>query len=166
MLTGAAFASAVLAETPAALAKYAGNYKYAGTREEGIAVIDKAVDRSMADSNMVVRLMVKHSIEQRFAETIVIETPPGKIGIKVGDLNKVTTEIGKGEQVKGEDGRTGKVTHAFDGAKITETVVGDDGTIASVFELDADGKTLHRSVTVSGERLSKPLKYKLDYVRK
>jgi hypothetical protein len=165
MLLGAV-ASAVLAETPPALAKYAGNYKYNGTRDQGIEIIDKAVDRSMADVNMVMRLMIKRGIEKRFAEAIVIEIPPGKIGIKVGDLDKVTTEVGKSETVKGEDGKTGKVTHSFDGAKITETVVGDDGTITSVYELDADGKTLHRSVTVNGSRMSKPLKYKLDYVRK
>jgi hypothetical protein len=162
----AALASAALAETPPALLKYAGNYKYNGTREQGIEIIDKAVDKSMADVNMVMRLMIKRGIEKRFAETIAIEIPAGKIGIKVGDLKMVTTEIGKSETVKGEDGKTGKVTHTFDGAKITETVVGDDGTITSVYELDADGKTLHRSVTVNGSQMSKPLKYKLDYVRK
>jgi hypothetical protein len=162
----AALASAALAETPPALLKYAGNYKYNGTREQGIEVIDKAVDKSMADVNMVMRLMIKRGIEKRFAETIAIEIPAGKIGIKVGDLKMVTTEIGKSEMVKGEDGKTGKVTHTFDGAKITETVVGDDGTITSTYELDADGKTLHRSVTVNGSQMSKPLKYKLDYVRK
>jgi hypothetical protein len=162
----AALASAALAETPPALLKYAGNYKYNGTREQGIEIIDKAVDKSMADVNMVMCLMIKRGIEKRFAETIAIEIPAGKIGIKVGDLKMVTTEIGKSETVKGEDGKTGKVTHTFDGAKITETVVGDDGTITSVYELDADGKTLHRSVTVNGSQMSKPLKYKLDYVRK
>lgn len=165
MLLGA-LASGVLAETAPALAKYAGNYKYNGSRDQGIEIIDKAVDKSMADVNMVMRLMIKRGIEKRFAETIVIEIPPGKIGVKVGDLNMVTTEVGKSETVKGEDGKTGKVTHSFDGAKIVETVEGDDGKITSYYELDADGKTLHRSVTVDGPRMSKPLKYKLDYVRK
>ena len=159
-------ASVVLAETPAALAKYAGNYKYNGTRDQGIEVIDKAVDRSMADVNMVMRLMIKRGIEKRFAEAIVIELPGNKIGIKVGDGKMYTTELGKSETVTGEDGKTGKLTRSFDGAKITETVTGDDGKITSTYELDADGKTLHRSVTVDGPRMSKPLKYKLDYVRK
>lgn len=159
-----ALASAVLAETP--LAKYAGNYKYNGTRDQGIEVIDKAVDRSMADVNMVMRLMVKRGIEKRFAESIVIELPGNKIGIKVGDGKMYTTELGKPETVTGEDGKTGKLTRSFDGTKITETVSGDDGKITSTYELDSDGKTLHRSVNVDGPRMSKPLKYKLDYVRK
>src|SRR5262249_32802622 len=116
----AAFASSVLADAPAGLAKYGGSYKYAGSREDGIAGIDKAVDKAMADDNMVKRLLVKHWIEQKFAELIVIDLPPGKIGIKVGDGKTVTIEIGKTEEVKGEDGRTGKITHSFDGSKITQ----------------------------------------------
>jgi hypothetical protein len=166
VLLGTAFASTVFADALAGLAKYGGNYKYAGTRDEGIAIVDKAVDKSMADSNMVMRLMVKRGIDQHFAETILIELPPGKIGIKIGDLSKVTTEIGKTEEVKGEDGKTGKVTNSFDDSKITQKAAGDDGTIVNTFELDGDGKTLHRSVVVNSQRLSKPLKYKLDYVRK
>src|SRR5262245_60115627 len=35
-------------DTPAALAKYAGNYKYAGTREQGVAIVEKATEEALA----------------------------------------------------------------------------------------------------------------------
>lgn len=164
-LLALAFAGTVRADAPAGLAKFAGNYKYAGTRDQGIAVVDKAIDESLADLNMVMRLLVKRAIQDRFAETILIETPGDKIGIKVGDLDQVTLPIGKTERVTGKNGKSGNVTHTFDGSKITETVAGDQGTITNVFELSPDGKTLHRSVTVTGERMKKPVKYRLDYAR-
>jgi hypothetical protein len=165
-LFGMSLARPAQAETPPALAKFAGNYKYAGTREQGIAIIDKALDEGLADLNMVMRLLVKKAIESRFAETVLIEVPGHDISIKLGEFPKVTVENGKTETRKDEDGKTGKVTHAFDGSKITETLAGDEGTITNVFDLSADGKTLHRNVTFSGGRWKKPVSYKLDYTRK
>ena len=74
--------------------------------------------------------------------------------------------IGKTENVTGKDGKTGKATHAFDGAKLTETIAGSDGSITNVFTLSADGKTLTRDTTVNSARMQKPLKFRLLYTRK
>jgi hypothetical protein len=155
------------AETPPTLAKYAGEYKYAGTRDQGVAIVDKAIDKGLSDVNTVMRFLIKKALADHFVESILIRTPSGKIGIKTGELPEATTEIGKAETFKSQDGKMSlKVTHQFDGNKITEISVGEQGTTTTVFELAADGKTLHRSVTFKSDRLDKPVKYKLDYTRK
>jgi hypothetical protein len=155
------------AETPPTLAKYAGTYKYAGTRDQGVAIVDKAIDKGLSDVNTVMRFLIKKALADHFVESILIRTPSGKIGIKTGELPEATTEIGKAETFKSQDGKMSlKVTHQFDGNKITEISVGEQGTTTTVFELAADGKTLHRSVTFKSDRLDKPVKYKLDYTRR
>jgi hypothetical protein len=155
------------AEIPPTLAKYAGEYKYAGTRDQGVAIVDKAIDKGLANINMVERFLVKKAFADRFVERILIKTPDGKIAIKTGDLPEAMTDIGKAATFKSPDGKYSlKVTHEFDGNKITEISASEQGTSTTVFELAADGKTLHRNVIFKSDRLEKPVKYKLDYTRK
>jgi hypothetical protein len=155
------------AETPASLARYAGAFSYAGTREQGLAVVDKAWDAALSDVNVFMRFIVKNAVKNQLIDKILIELPPGKIAVKLGDFEKVAAEIGKTENFKGADPKqSGKVTYEFDGAKITETFVGDQGTFTNILELTPDGRTLHRSVRIRNDRLPKPVQYQLDYVRK
>jgi hypothetical protein len=157
----------VLAETPPGLQKFAGNYKYSKDRDHGVAIVEKALDAALGDLNMVMKLLVKKTMSGRFAETVLIELSGGELGIKIGENEKATVGVGKTETVKSADGNpSGKVTHQFDGTKITETLTGDNGSITNVFQLSADGKTLQRDVNVVSPRLQKPLKYRLIYTRK
>jgi hypothetical protein len=150
-----------------ALAKYAGKYKYKGKKEKGEKIVDEAVDKSLADLSAVMRMMIKKAMEARktpFIEAIAIETPTGKIAIKMGDSERVETKVNGSETVK-RDGRSGKVTHSYADGKLTQRVEGEGGTIRSVMTLEKDGKTLHRDVTIENERLKKPIKYRLTYTR-
>jgi hypothetical protein len=145
----------------------AGQYQYAGTREQGVAIVEKATEDALADLNMVMRLLVKKAMSSSFAEAILIETPSGKIGMKVGDLDKTTQPVGKTETVKTSDGkREAKLTYDFDGSRIKATLAGDELTVVTYLTLAGDGKTLARDVTVTSKRISKPVKYRLMYKRK
>ncbi len=160
-------AAPALADAPAGLEKYDGEYKYANTREHGVAIVEKALDAALADLNMVMKLLVKKSMSGRFAETVSIDVDGSEVGIKIGDNDKATARIGETENVKSKDGKqSGKLTHQFEGGKLTETLTGENGTIVNVLQLSADGKTLSRDVTVTSPRMKKPLKYKLVYNRK
>lgn len=153
----------------AGLAKYAGSYKYDGTKEEAEKVVSKAIDDALSQLNMVMRMMVKKAIEmrpgQKFIDTILIETPSGQIGLKMGEHEKVVLKINKPKTME-RDGKSGKVTHKWSGGKITQVLEGDNGKVTNVLTLAKDGKTLHRDVTITSERLKKPIKYRLDYKRK
>ena len=160
--------TSALAETPAGLPRFAGNYTYSGTREQGIAIVEKAMDPILSEMNMVMRLLAKKNIGDRFAQNILIEVPASnKVGMKVGALPKATQELDKTTDVKSEDGKqTGKLTFKFDGSKLTSTLAGDDGAITSTFTLSADGKALNRNVHVTSKRLKKPFSYTRVYKRK
>jgi hypothetical protein len=162
-----ALAAPVLAETPAGLEKYAGEYKYANTREHGVAIVEKALDAALADLNTVMKMLVKKSMSQRFSERVAIEVDGSTVGIKIGDNEKATARIGETETVKSKDGKqSGQLTHLFEGGKLTEKLTGENGTVVNVLQLSADGKTLQRDVTVTSPRMKKPLKYRLVYNRK
>jgi hypothetical protein len=156
----------VQAETPPALAKFAGTFKYPD-KDKGIAIVDKAIDDGLSDVNMVQRFIIKKYLAAHFADVIVIQTPSGKVGIKTGELPMAMTELGKSDTFKSEDGKyTIKVTHNFDGTKLTEVSEGENGKTVTVYEILGNGKTLRRNVTFTSDRQKKPVKYKLDYARK
>lgn len=154
------------AESPPTLANFAGNYTYAGTRDQGIAVVDAAIDEILADLNAEVRLMIKKGFAEYFADAIVIKAPPGKIGIKTGHLPESFTDPGKSETFKNAEGKWLKVKRTFDNGKLIETAVGEAGTTVTVYELSADGKILHRNVAFRSDNLQKPVTYTLNYKRK
>jgi hypothetical protein len=159
--------SSVQAQSASPLARYAGDYKYAGTREQGMAIVDRALDYALSDLDMITRPLVKQAINQRFAEQIHIEVAGNKVGIKVGDYPLASCELDKTVPAKGNDGKpAGTVGHKLDGSALVETYLGEHGSIVNNFELSADGKSLLRNVTVKGDQLKKAIRYKLQYVRK
>jgi hypothetical protein len=163
----AAVANVRAQSAPAGVARYAGEYKYAGTREDGIAIVDRALDYALSDFNMIERPLIKQALAQRFAETIHIEIAANKVGIKVGDYPQANCELGKTAPATGENGKpAGTVGHKLDGSTLVETFIGEHGSIVNNFELSADGKSLLRNVTVKGDNLKKAIRYKLQYVRK
>lgn len=162
-----AASATVLAQTPPELAKYAGTFVYAGKRDDGIDIVEKAVDKAMSDQNMVMRALAKKGFSDHFADTIMIEVPPGKIGLKVGDLDKYTQEVGKTVTVKGKDGKSGRLTFRFEGGAIVSTLLGEDSTsVRTVLTLASDGKSLQREVKITSSQLAKPISYRLQYKRK
>jgi hypothetical protein len=153
------------AEHPAELKRFAGQYAYKGTKDDGQAIVDKAFDEAMQKLNMVMRLVMKKALSQGFAETVVIDLPGDKISVKVGDREPVPTEPGKPQTVT-RDGRTGKLTQRLVGNKLEILIEGDDGSVRNILELATDGKTLRRSVTVTSPKLDKPVTYALLYTKK
>lgn len=160
----AASASA-LDQTPPELARYAGQYIFDGKPEEGVAIVENAIDKAMRDQNMVARALAKKVLASNFARAVLIDVPPGKIGLKVGELDKVTQAIGKTESVNGRDGKAGRLTYRFEDGAIVSSWLGDDTTIYTVFTLAKDAKSLEREVKVTSGQFSKPLMYRLKYKR-
>lgn len=160
-------AGSALAETPAGLPRFAGSYVYSNSKDHGIAIVEKASEAALADLNMVMRLLAKKAMADRFALNILIEVPPGKVAMKVGSLDKFAAELNKPTQWKSQDGKqSGMVTYKFEGGKLITNVAGDDGGITSTFTLSEDGKTLQRDVHVTSKRMKKPVSYRLIYKRK
>ena len=167
--------SAILLATTTAYAEqplkaFAGKYKFKGTEAQAKAIIEKAVEKSLEESdlNMIMKMMIKKAIsssKQSFSAVIIIETPPEKIGIKLADGEMITQKIGE-TKTHSRDGRSGKVTFKFGKGKITTVSKGDEGKTTSTLKLSDDGKTLWVRTTISSPRLKAPFKFAMTYVKK
>lgn len=69
---------------------------------------------------------------------------------------------------RGADGKTEKirVTTETQGSTMTQRFQAEDGTRTNVYSLSPDGRTLTVNVTVTSEKLTGPVTYKLVYRRR
>lgn len=167
-LAGALLASAVgagraQAEPSAELAKFAGSYQFAGTDEEGTAVIDKAIEEAVSQMNKVKALVVRKVLEanKRFIKQVKIDLPDNRIHIKLDDLES-DTKLDEAKDI----GSGAKLTVRFKGGKLEQVVASDRGAFTTVFQLVQGGQMLQRDITVTDKWLDKPVRYRLLYKRR
>lgn len=161
-------AGTAVADPAAELAKFKGSYKFAGTRDDAMKVIGKAIDDGLSQVNIVMRTVIKKAIEGRkgtYIETISIDAPGSDIVIKLADY-EVKAPNGKAKSVTSPDGRPTTVKHELSGGALKQSFTGEDGSITNTFTLKDGGKTLRRKVTITSKRLSKPVTYQLSYTRR
>jgi len=157
-----------MAEPSAELSKFKGDYKFAGTRDDAMKVIGKAIDDGLAQVNVVMRTVIKKAIQGRkstYIETITIDAPGDDIVIKLADY-EVKAANGKAKSVTSPDGKPTTVKHELQGGTLTQSFSGEEGSITNTFTLKDGGKTLQRKVTITSKRLSKPVTYQLSYKRR
>lgn len=170
-LAGALFASTIgagqaRAEAPAELAKFAGSYQFAGSDEEGMAVIDKAIEEAVSQMNRVKALVIRKVLEanKRFIKQVKIDLPDHRIRIKLDEL-EIDAKPGETKDISGAGG-SGKITVRFKDSKIEQVIESDRGAFTTVYQLAQDGKMLQRDITVTDKWLDKPVRYRLLYKRR
>lgn len=167
-LTTALVPSPASAEPSPALSKFKGDYKFAGTRDDAMKVIGKAIDDGLSQVNIVMRTVIKKAIQGRkgtYIETISIDVPGDDIVIKLADY-EVKTANGKAKSVTSPDGKPTTVKHELKGSTLQQSFTGEEGSITNTFTLKDGGKILERKVTITSKRLSKPVTYQLSYKRR
>lgn len=156
------------AEPAPELAKFKGDYKFAGTKDDAMKVIGQAIDDGLAQVNVVMRTVIKKAIQGRkgtYIETITIDAPGDDILIKLADY-EVKAANGKAKSVTSPDGKPTTVKHELSGATLKQSFTGEDGSVTNTFTLKDGGKTLQRRVTITSKRLSNPVTYQLSYTRR
>ena len=158
--------SVASAEHPARLKKFAGNYTFAGSDEQGIATVNKAVEEALAQMNVVKRKVIQKLIggERRFIKTIAIDLSSNKITIKADELSS-ESKLGETKTIEGRGG-SAKLTVTLKGEALQQVIQSDRGAFTIIYRLKDGGKTLERDVTVTDKWLDKPVKYQLKYKRK
>lgn len=151
------------AEPSAELVKFAGSYQFAGKDEEGLAVIDKAIEEAVSQMNKVKGLVVRKVLEanKRFIKQIKIDLPDNRIHIKLDDLES-DTRLDEAKDV----GNGAKLTVRFKGGKLEQVLESDRGAFTTVFQLVQGGQMLQRDITVTDKWLDKPVRYRLMYKRR
>jgi hypothetical protein len=130
--------------------------------------IEAAIDKTVEPLNFVVRPIAKHRLMKTNNpyKRITIALPEGRVSI-VTDARApiLTPDGGKPIQWKREDGEVFDVSARWENGVLKQTFEAPDGKRVNTFEVSDDGSELILEVTVTSEKLKKPLVYKVFYKR-
>ncbi len=162
-VTCATCASPARADASAELAKFAGSYQFVGTDEEGMAVIDKAIEEAVSQMNKVKALVIRKVLEanKRLIKQVKIDFPSGRVHMKLDDL-EADTKLGESKDI----GSGAKLTVRVKDGKLEQIIESDRGAFTTVYQLVQGGAVLQRDVTVTDKWLDKPVRYRLLYKRR
>ena len=132
-------------------------------------IIKKGIEGAVEDMSFITRPIARKKLENSNTafKTIDFDFKGDKIMI-TNDGRKPVVANADGSKTKWtrEDGETFMVQHKLKDDEIEQVFHADEGvkTLRYVFNDDASKLTMH--VRLDSPKLSGPLKYKLDYVRK
>ena len=154
------------ADDVADLAKFAGNYQFAGSDDQGMAIIDKAIEEAVSQMNTVKALVVSKVLEanKHFIKQVKIDLPSGRIRIKLDELD-LDAKPGEPKSLDGAGG-SAKLTVRLKGGKIEQVIESDRGAFTTLYGLEQGGAVLQRDITVTDKWLDKPVRYRLTYKRR
>jgi len=162
---GALLTHSAAADAPSDLKRFAGNYVYAQSTSHGEQVVEKALEGALAELNVAKRMLAMAAMKRR---SLLIKS----VRIVAGDTVKVRLDefdaeakLDTPKTIKNPQGKEVKLLFRFKGGKLEQIMKSDRGSMSTVYKLDADGKTLHRFVTIKGKKLTKPIRFKLTYKR-
>ena len=144
--------------------RIAGTYRYVGTaaeQEARQAAIDHAVEKMSAFIRSTARSRI--SATTQILESYSFSSEAGKIRVRAQ---------GRPEMVSGDkgepadyvyNGKRSTLTQVRDGDRITQVFLSDDGRRENEFTLSPDGQVVMLKVTLTSQRLSVPVVYRLSY---
>jgi len=158
----------LLAIVPAAEAQSAafeGSFSLVPARSDDI---NRAIGRAVAGLNFAFRPIARSRL--RRANTpyaaVMIERrgTDVAIGLDAGDAI-VTPASGAPVRWRRPDGEVLQVSTAWEGGRLRQSFVAEDGRRDNLYSVSEDGRLLTMDVTVSSPRLPEPLRYRLVYRR-
>jgi hypothetical protein len=130
--------------------------------------INSAIDRAVAGLNFAFRPIARSRLRRSNAPyaTVSIERRGAElaIGLDSGDAI-VTPASGTPVRWRRPDGEELQVSTAWEGGRLRQSFVAEDGRRDNLYSLSEDGRRLTMEVTVSSPRLREPLRYRLVYRR-
>lgn len=132
------------------------------------APVEQAVDKVVAEMNPVVRQIARSRLSKTNQpyRHITLAATPATISIAT-DRHAPIEAPADGTPVnwRRDDNELLKVSMQWKGRTLQEVFAAEDGKRVNVFELSPDGRELKLMVTVTSDRLPKPLSYTLVYQR-
>ncbi len=144
-----------------------GSYDNTRSLAETRRVIDQAIERVTGDMKGLRRRIARSRLER-------VSLPSAQLHIRVEDDQLVTDFDGRryrapinGNPERGVDPRGKRVTVSYHvvGNVLQARYVGDDGEKRVDFETAEDGHGLTMHVTLLGEELPEPVRYRVQYRR-
>lgn len=130
--------------------------------------IRPAIEAAIARMNFITRPVARGRLTRTNEpyRTITIRQSGDEISIITDDRAPIVARAdGTAMRWQREDGEELDLTTRWDGPRLEQTFVAEDGQRRNVYSLAPDGDTLELAVTVTSPRLPAPLTYTLRYRR-
>jgi hypothetical protein len=153
------------AQEPREAHLWTGTFTYAGGSGERSA-IEKAISQATRAMGPLARRVARSRLETKTKPDprIEIRVDERQVGIAAGVL-WATPPDGRARMLRDAEGDAYRVAQRVVGHRIFQEIRDEDLVIRNVFALSADGSKLAIRVSLSHERLPKPLTYELTYRR-
>jgi hypothetical protein len=130
--------------------------------------IDQAINEAIRDMSWVVRQVARtrlRRINDPFTTVQISQSGPDVVVVLEG-RSIASPASGEEIQWRRETGEVLGVSTRWRGDRLEQTFTAEDGRRTNVFTLDPSGETLSVQVSISSERLARPLTYTLRYQRR
>lgn len=144
---------------------FAASFGYVGGEKEKRA-IEAAIDRALDGMFFAIKPIARAKLRQGavLLPSLSFAFRDGKIqSLSSGNPPIVSPETGENISYRAADGETYRVSQRFVGTKLMQQFVAADGTRKNEYVLSEQGKTLNLAVTLSSQKLPRPLMYRLSY---
>jgi len=131
--------------------------------------VNAAIDRAVAPLNIVVRQIARPRLRRTNQPygRIVLGWTPEEVSVTTDARAAIrTSPTGTALRWRRpEDGEWLNVSTLWQGERLQQTFAAEDGRRVNLYTLSPDGRTLTLDVAVSSPRLSRPLTYRLVYMK-
>jgi hypothetical protein len=135
----------------------------------GIAVVRAAIEPHLAGLPPLIGPIVRARLEERTRIVRRIDITTSGPNVRVVSTGErtftVDTALGVPTPMTSPEGRAVTTTQQITGGWLEQVFRGENGDMRVLYSTEPEGRTMHVDVTLSSERLSSPIRYRLDYVR-
>jgi hypothetical protein len=149
--------------------QFTGTYRYAGTPEEGDAIIRGAFEEAIDQVTPILRPFIRKAMGDRdyLVRSITITATPGRISFRAVSYKvfSITTEPGVPRTVTSRRGRETRVTQRFVGRQLEQVLESSRGEQRNLLTLVDGGRALVAHTTFTSRFLDRPVSFDLRYDR-
>jgi hypothetical protein len=145
-----------------------GTWRYPHPDAHGVAIVRAAIEPHLANLPPLIGPIVRARLEERTRIVRRIEIAANGRNVRVTSVGErtfvVDTPLGVPTPMTSPEGRAVTTTQQITHGWLEQVFRGENGDMRVLYSTEPDGRTMHVDVTLTSERLSGPIRYRLDYV--
>jgi hypothetical protein len=147
-----------------------GAWRYPHPDAHGLAIVRAAIEPAIQSLPSMFQGLARERLAQRtrMANRIEIGNANGSVQVASHGERDVSIDLPLGappRTIRAPEGHEVQAAHRLAGGWLEQTFSGPNGDLRILYSTEPDGRTMHVDTTISSERLSQPIRYRLDYVR-
>lgn len=147
-----------------------GAWRYPHPDAHGIAIVRAAIEPAISQLPSMFQGIARDRLASRtrIANRIEIGTASQRVQVSSHGERDMTVDLALGaapSTIRGPEGNEVRAQHRLSGGWLEQVFSGENGDFRVLYSTEPDGQTMHVDVTIASERLSTPIRHRLDYVR-